>query len=83
MSSVVLAVVFNCTCDAGYEGDGKLCYDVDECLNETHDCSATSNCRNIPGDFICQCGRGLRGDGRSCQVRVCTCSDGINECFFD
>ena len=28
----------DCTCFTGYEGDGTLCADVDECADDTHDC---------------------------------------------
>ena len=34
----------------------SICPDIDECTDETDDCSQT--CTNIVGSFICGCNRG-------------------------
>ena len=44
---------YNCTCDAGWQGDGFNCTDIDECEDEvlraTLDCDQFAECGNFPG----------------------------------
>ena len=63
---------YNCTCNAGYAGDGKTCSDVDECTAGTAICDANASCTNTPGGYNCTCNAGYAGDGK-------TCSD-VDEC---
>ena len=35
---------FDCTCNAGYEGDGTSCTDIDECSTSTDNCVDTAAC---------------------------------------
>ncbi|CAK8690686.1 unnamed protein product [Clavelina lepadiformis] len=64
-----------CTCRRGFQGDGFLCIDVDECknqgLNLCHQQHAI--CTNTVGSYKCRCLDGFRGDGFSCVD--------INECL--
>ncbi len=41
--------------------------DVDECINESHDCDANAECANTVGSFTCTCNAGYNGDGISCS----------------
>lgn len=45
---------YTCECKFGYYGNGDaLCHDVDECLDESDDCSDGFLCVNQPGSFSC------------------------------
>ena len=44
--------------------------DVDECLEQLHNCSTYASCENMPGDYDCKCYLGFEGDGRTC-ARMC------------
>ncbi|KAG7466181.1 hypothetical protein MATL_G00162000 [Megalops atlanticus] len=59
---------FQCQCAAGYRGDGRSCYDVDECTEGLVTCGAHSRCVNLPGSHQCQCHSGYHFgfDGRTC-----------------
>ncbi|XP_075905464.1 nidogen-2 isoform X12 [Nelusetta ayraudi] len=66
---------FRCQCATGYRGDGRNCYDVDECAEGLAPCGAHAQCVNLPGSHRCQCQSGyeLGFDGRTC-VDVDECS---------
>ncbi|XP_051723986.1 nidogen-2 isoform X47 [Ctenopharyngodon idella] len=61
--------LFSCQCATGYSGDGRNCYDVDECAEGLSSCGAHSHCVNLPGSHRCQCEGGFEFgfDGRTCQ----------------
>ncbi|KAL1257619.1 hypothetical protein QQF64_010863 [Cirrhinus molitorella] len=61
--------LFSCQCATGYKGDGRNCYDVDECAEGLSSCGAHSYCVNLPGSHRCQCESGFEFgfDGRTCQ----------------
>ncbi|XP_076008480.1 nidogen-2 [Genypterus blacodes] len=58
---------FQCQCATGYRGDGRNCYDIDECA-EGVTCGAHAQCVNLPGSHRCQCQTGYEfgHDGRTC-----------------
>ncbi|XP_047189059.1 nidogen-2 isoform X6 [Scophthalmus maximus] len=66
---------FQCQCATGYRGDGRNCYDVDECAESSSSCGAHAQCVNLPGSHRCQCQSGYEFgyDGRTC-VDVDECS---------
>uniref|UniRef100_UPI00398F077B nidogen-1 n=1 Tax=Pristiophorus japonicus TaxID=55135 RepID=UPI00398F077B len=76
---------FTCECSAGFYGDGRICYDVDECRGNPSICGNYAVCNNQPGTFRCECFAGYQfaEDGRTCvavqrpdnpcQTRTHTC----------
>ncbi|XP_037327749.2 nidogen-1-like [Pungitius pungitius] len=56
---------FVCSCLPGFEGDGRLCRDVDECQQDR--CHSAAFCSNTPGSYACQCHPGFHGDGFQCS----------------
>ncbi|KAK7489675.1 hypothetical protein BaRGS_00019070, partial [Batillaria attramentaria] len=64
-----------CDCQAGYEGDGQMCEEVDPCEKPDRGrCHAQATCSKIgPGAHKCECDRGWFGDGFTCHpVTPCT-----------
>ncbi|KAM4771433.1 nidogen-1 [Rhinophrynus dorsalis] len=59
---------FTCECTPGFRGDGKTCYDVDECREQQNICGSNAICNNHPGTFRCECDEGYQflEDGRTC-----------------
>ncbi len=60
------AGAFVCVCNAGFDGDGTTCTDVNECTLGTDDCDVRATCTNRPGGYECACNSGWTGDGTSC-----------------
>ena len=64
-----------CICAPGTRlmADGKTCEDINECLEDMHNCHQNANCINTISSFNCQCKAGFNGDG----VNKCdpTCSN--------
>ncbi|XP_029300808.1 nidogen-2 [Cottoperca gobio] len=67
---------FQCQCATGYRGDGRNCYDTDECAEGLSSCGAHAQCVNLPGSHRCQCQSGYEFgfDGRTC-VDIDECSN--------
>ena len=59
---------FLCACPEGFVNDPDTgqCTDVDECSEETDDCSADATCSNTIGSYSCACNFGFAGDGVTC-----------------
>jgi len=67
-------------CDPGFWLDAELgCIDIDECADETDDCSADGTCTNNSGGFDCACNEGYTGDGFDC-TSLNSCSPDSDDC---
>ncbi|CAL1543656.1 unnamed protein product [Lymnaea stagnalis] len=65
-----------CVCVKGYEGDGRKCTDVNECLpGGGNNCNANANCNNTVGSFKCECKNGYTGNGVTCTNLPKSCKD--------
>ncbi|KAM9344791.1 nidogen-1 [Symphorus nematophorus] len=76
---------FTCQCAAGFNGDGRTCYDIDECREDPQICGSHAICNNQPGTFRCECEDGYQfgGDGQTCvEVNrpVDACEEGTHTC---
>ncbi len=68
-----------CVCNAGWEGDGFTCTDIDECTLGTDTCDANATCTNTPGSYTCACNAGYSGDGFTC-ADIDECALGTDTC---
>ncbi|KAM9847427.1 nidogen-1 [Aulostomus maculatus] len=71
---------FTCQCAAGFNGDGRTCYDIDECRENPQICGSHAICNNQPGTFRCECVDGYQfgSDGQTC-IEVHRPSDACEE----
>ncbi|XP_068706697.1 uromodulin-like [Montipora foliosa] len=73
---------YNCSCKAGFVGDGRNCSEIDECLVGNHTCTSDAECINTNGSYHCSCKAGYFGDGRNCSD-IEECSIGNHTCSSD
>ena len=65
--TVVIEEKFSSIFQNGYRRDVYCCIsDIDECFNDTDDCSVNATCTNTVGSFECVCLPGFTGDGITC-----------------
>ncbi len=67
-----------CMCEAGWEGDGTSCTDIDECAGD-NDCAIDASCNNTPGDYECECKAGYKGNGKECND-IDECTQDLDNC---
>ena len=62
---------YACDCNNGYtlDADGKICFDIDECLDQNR-CPSKSKCINFRGTYYCSCDKGLLWDGDDCVLPI-------------
>jgi hypothetical protein len=70
---------FECTCPAGYEGDGTTCTPIDECALGTVECDENATCTDTDIGYDCTCNPGFTGDGLKC-ADIDECLSGIDDC---
>ncbi|XP_076020776.1 nidogen-1 isoform X1 [Genypterus blacodes] len=76
---------FTCECASGFNGDGRTCYDIDECRETPQTCGLHAICNNQPGTFRCECldGYQFASDGQTCievDRPVDHCEEGSHNC---
>ncbi|MBN3295054.1 NID2 protein, partial [Amia calva] len=76
---------FTCECASGFRGDGRTCYDIDECRETPQSCGHNAVCNNQPGTFRCECVDGYQfgSDGQTCvevDLPIDHCQAGTHEC---
>ncbi|XP_068702902.1 uncharacterized protein [Montipora foliosa] len=64
---------YQCSCKAGFTGDGKSCTDINEC--NASPCDPNAVCRNKEGSYKCYCRIGFTGDGKNCQLMGRNCKE--------
>uniref|UniRef100_S4RMB4 Nidogen 2a (osteonidogen) n=1 Tax=Petromyzon marinus TaxID=7757 RepID=S4RMB4_PETMA len=74
---------YRCECLPGFDGDGRYCYDTDEC--QVSRCGPYGQCENLPGSYRCHCSAGYQPspDGYTCTEQAPPsdpCRDGRNNC---
>ncbi|KAK3595925.1 hypothetical protein CHS0354_032433 [Potamilus streckersoni] len=78
---------YRCECRNGFEGDGRVCFDIDECSGSIITCDVNARCYNVPGSFQCQCLPDFKGDGRICIRDVQLCGNEVcvenARCVYD
>ena len=61
----------------GFGGDGKYCFDINECLTANGGCDQNSMCINTVGSRTCTCKQGYAGNGTYCgNVNECLTNNG-------
>ncbi|XP_024298640.2 nidogen-1-like [Oncorhynchus tshawytscha] len=78
-------VQFTCKCSTGFTGDGRQCYDIDECRETPEICGSHTVCNNQPGTFRCECVDGFQfaSNGKTCVEMdrpIDHCQRGTNNC---
>jgi hypothetical protein len=68
-----------CRCPAGWDGDGKVCTDIDECAPNSDRCGHGGTCQNTPGGYACNCPTGFKDVAGAC-VDVDECATGTHDC---
>ncbi|NXG64577.1 EGF factor, partial [Hemiprocne comata] len=69
-----------CQCLKGFTGEGKSCYDINECaVNMDHCNRNVSSCINTEGGYVCKCLEGYAGDGVHCYD-IDECKMGSHTC---
>ncbi|MFE8596306.1 FG-GAP-like repeat-containing protein [Archangium violaceum] len=76
---------FTCACNAGYEGNGVTCTNIDECA--ANPCLNGGTCTDGINSYTCACAPGFTGTNCETNIDECaanpclnggTCTDGIN-----
>jgi hypothetical protein len=68
-------------CPAGYEGDGVVCADVNECARSNGGCDTLATCANTVGGRECgACPVGYKGSGATVCKRESACANNNGGC---
>ena len=77
---------YGCECKDGFDGDGFICNNIDECNAPKEDgikCDTKANCTDLTPGFHCECitgydGSGFQGECRDldeCHLNTHSCDD--------
>jgi hypothetical protein len=69
----------DCSCEAGYHGDGRDCTVNVPCSNDPTVCDVLATCQDIQGEKVCQCKLGYEGDGGRC-TNIDECTRNLDDC---
>ena len=60
-------------CKVGFRGDGHHCWDINECIEKSHNCVHNAYCYDTDGSFECECETNwiLRTNDTECRPDVC------------
>ena len=71
--------LYLCTCLGGFQGDGVVCENVDECAEDLDTCDSNAFCIDTEPGFECLCDAGFVGDGSTC-TNIDECAEGTAAC---
>ncbi|XP_017054240.1 nidogen [Drosophila ficusphila] len=60
---------YECQCIAGFNGDGYVCIEEQNCLNNHTLCDLNAQCHSTNSGLVCVCNPGFYGNGFTCQER--------------
>ncbi|XP_070560161.1 semaphorin-5A-like [Ptychodera flava] len=69
-----------CQCTVGYQGNGNICKDMNECENGQAQCLPEAVCENTEGSYECICPDGYQGDGEKECTDMDECELNIHNC---
>ena len=81
-NKVALDGCFGCVVESGWrcnENSPSQCSDIDECSENSDNCSEFATCTNTPSSFECNCNSGYLGDGVSC-TDIDECLTEVDNC---
>lgn len=72
---------YSCACAPGYRFNAATnsCDNINECAENTDNCSPLAICVDQPGTFVCACSLGYQGNGVTC-TDVNECTAGTDNC---
>ncbi|XP_062579175.1 uncharacterized protein LOC134241103 [Saccostrea cucullata] len=70
---------FKCFCDEGYRVNSTYCHNIDECKENTDNCSGNATCTDTTGSFGCECFNGFSGNGYVC-IEINECANHTDNC---
>lgn len=80
---------FNCSCVAGWRGNGTACTHINECQEGTHTCASHATCTDEYFLYSCHCNVGWQGQGNGanlctdipeCSTEQDNCAPGLAHC---
>ncbi|GMR31928.1 hypothetical protein PMAYCL1PPCAC_02123, partial [Pristionchus mayeri] len=73
-------LMFNCTCNIGYKGDGVTnCEPINECIDGTAQCHSKAECIDLTPLYTCKCTEPFEGDGKNQCKKKDVCKE-MNDC---
>lgn len=62
------SVLVELACTAGYRDANGSCENINECVENSDNCSPNANCNDTVGSFYCYCQDGYVGNGVTCTL---------------